>query len=803
MDASPPPTIPRLRISRFSPQSNNQVLTPVAGPSHNPDYLHADDDDEEDAESTPRMSASAIPDKQSPRTVGTPGLPADTPAARLRALLARVPNTQDSATPHASSSRRPAIPSSSEPDSDLEPPYSMVTASSIARESLKELFSRALREPGNTPRKGKQRRNSIDASEVEASPRVEEERAKYKGKRRSLSDEEAEKSKHIEPSERSFRSSSAASAFDALRQRLDGSASTMPTLPPEQLVMDMSMPPPNSSTDTAMPPAAPIDTSSETPPYATSTPMRTFQMSAHLHMQSNLLDQDSEMQNALQGMDSYETAPAPKHRHSTPSLKGSAGPSPRPQPQGPSPARPVSWSSHSKSHSIHNLPLVRRGSEDLDNSSSRASSSQSGADHKERQDEVVRERLHDRERGWNSPLPKSPAHPSKHDPSHRHSWGSPGNGHASPSHRLARKGSAASLASTDDGRSSRASSVASRRDHDERTKFLDEERAKEREREWNKPHPKLSRSSSSLSLNKSERLRTHSTPTRPDSAASYLSPNRLMLHRHASSNSLSSSSRPSSPASSISGHSVEVEIEHEIEHQRERNWNSPHPHWGNPLHHRRSLSPLPRSPAGSPTHSAARHATTTPRSRHNSTTQAPGISTSSKSVSTDKISRPKSPLLRSTVDNKPSPHPRPESPVAGPSLDKAESSSLAGYKSHFGWSFPQKRTPLPPLELDQDSPRKPLSRPSSRSSLSATPSHIPVRSPRKEASSSTSQSEKKRTHRRSITEFAESVGAIPPRIAVTSDASDELPPVPIVNGHGRDDFSSAKMNLSASPARLQ
>ncbi|KAI0644577.1 hypothetical protein C8Q79DRAFT_781572 [Trametes meyenii] len=398
MDASLS-SIPRLRISRFSPQSNSQALTPVAGPSHNSDFLHADDDDE-DAESTPRMNSTAIPDRQSPRNTTTPGLPADTPAARLRALLARVPNTPDSATPHASTSRMPALPSGSEPDSDFEPPYSSVTTSSVARESLKEIFSRALREPGNTPQKGKQRRNSIDASEVEASPRVEEERSKYRGKRRSLSDEEAEKSsecpfdagsasshcgvEHAESSERSFRSSSAASAFDALRQRLNGSTSVMPTIPSEQLVMDMSMPPPNSSMDTAMPPSAPADTS-ETPPYATSTPMRTFQMSAHLHMQSNLLDQDSEMRNALEGMDSYEIAPGPQTRQRTSSLKGPGGSSPRPQPHGPSPARPLSWSSHSKSHSIHNLPLVRRGSEDVNNStstpsSSRGSSSQSGAD---------------------------------------------------------------------------------------------------------------------------------------------------------------------------------------------------------------------------------------------------------------------------------------------------------------------------------------------------------------------------------------------------------------------------------------
>lgn len=193
MDASLPPTIPRLRISRFSPQANYETLTPVAGPSHNSELLHADDDDE-DAESTPRMPTSAIPDRQSPRAGASQGLPMDTPAARLRALLSRVPNTPDSATPHASSSRQPVLPPSSEPDSDFEPPYSTVTTSSVARESLKELFSRALRDPGNTPRKGKQRRNSIDASEVDSSPRVEEERAKYKWKRRSLSDEEAEKS---------------------------------------------------------------------------------------------------------------------------------------------------------------------------------------------------------------------------------------------------------------------------------------------------------------------------------------------------------------------------------------------------------------------------------------------------------------------------------------------------------------------------------------------------------------------------------------------------------------------------------
>ncbi|KAI0331187.1 hypothetical protein GY45DRAFT_651865 [Cubamyces sp. BRFM 1775] len=104
----------------------------------------------------------------------------------------------------------------------------------------------------------------------------------------------------------------------------------------------------------------------------------------------------------------------------------------------------------------------------------------------------------------------------------------------------------------------------------------------------------------------------------------------------------------------------------------------------------------------------------------------------------DPIPRPKSPLTHSTADNKPSPRARAGSSAKPPSPDKSESSH--GFKSRFGWSFPQKRVPLPPLELDEDSPRKPPPRPSSRSSLAAIPSHIPVRSPRKNGASQNSPS---------------------------------------------------------------
>ena len=70
-----------------------------------------------------------------------------------------------------------------------------LASTSVASQSLRELFSRVLRD-SDTP-KTPQRRNSIDASEVEDSPRLErvwKERSSYKGKRRSMSDEEAEKS---------------------------------------------------------------------------------------------------------------------------------------------------------------------------------------------------------------------------------------------------------------------------------------------------------------------------------------------------------------------------------------------------------------------------------------------------------------------------------------------------------------------------------------------------------------------------------------------------------------------------------
>ncbi|KAF8891719.1 hypothetical protein BD779DRAFT_143004 [Infundibulicybe gibba] len=231
--ATYPLPIPRLRLSRF-PQSSthDNQATPQAqaGPSRLPEVglntnLHPySDNDDEDDQPTPKMTASSIiPSLKNPGQ-------AETPATRLRALLNRVPNSGGSSkTPMPQKPAR-SPPPPSEFDSDYEQEEDPPEGPSIARESLRDIFSRALREPGDTPQKrgAQPRRNSIDTSEVEASPRVAKERAKNKGKRRSLSDEEIENASKSGKSESSVRSSSqAASTFDSLRERLANSASQL------------------------------------------------------------------------------------------------------------------------------------------------------------------------------------------------------------------------------------------------------------------------------------------------------------------------------------------------------------------------------------------------------------------------------------------------------------------------------------------------------------------------------------------------------------------------------------------------
>ena len=111
--------------------------------------------------------------------------------------------------------------------------------------------------------------------------------------------------------------------------------------------------------------------------------------------------------------------------------------------------------------------------------------------------------------------------------------------------------------------------------------------------------------------------------------------------------------------------------------------------------------------------------------------------------------------------------------------ENGSASNTPATGSRFGWQFPRRKKPLPPLEFDLHSPEghaRPLhsralsspsltpgSRPSSRVSGSVKASHIPVRSPHLSENNAGISSEVKK-HKRSTTELSAPVGGIPPQI---------------------------------------
>ncbi|KAH8108092.1 hypothetical protein BXZ70DRAFT_35830 [Cristinia sonorae] len=801
--------VPRLRLTRHHPRMKQDTSsTPIPGPSrlYTDDFLAVPDDDNDDSQSTPRLSnhAKLASEKNSPIHQTAPPLTADTPAARLRALLARVPNN----TPPASS-RTYRPPSPSDLESDFEPVESSSNTPSIARESLKELFSHALRDPGDTPQKGRRRRNSVDASPV-VDKTVERERAYNRGKRQSMSDEEAEKIAQIaRRGERSSRTSGAAATFDALRERLAQASSSSSSKPPtEDAVSSGSEVPMDVSEDTTTV-LKHFTGNVSIPPDATSTPMRSVQMPL-MQSQSNLLEQDSEMHRAMRELDSYdeESQSLQQRKLNFPPLREQKGHST-------SPARPLSWSSHSKSHSSHNLPLARRVSEEFESSSSRASSNMSASEFQDRRTEAEQERMHERERAWKFPS-KTPAAPGTPErPRHQHSHSSPS--HPSkpdtPAYSRSRRSSAASMQSFDDGNSSRASSTSSRSEYRSRMKEEEEEKNKERERLWNMPVHARARTTSSLSMN-SERSRTNSTPSRSGSAQGYLSPVHITqnhsLTRKLSITSLSGSSRPSSPS-----HPVEV-VKEVVQHIRERNWNSPHPNWK--ADRRRSISPLPDSPE--PAHSTPREvngshsrfplkprksfdalshshsphsspqAKPTPsRDKGKERARADSLTTSHSHKSPSTSASATRTLAAHRQSHAHSPTDRPKSPKPSHPPETAppppsSPSKIPNFKARFGWSFPHNQS-KPTSEADDAGPLVDNHQPPPRSpsplraiSLSRIPTSSSSHSVKSPENGQTVQ--RKKGHKRTSTEFGEAVGRVPPRIQVFEDG--ELEPVPIVGG---------------------
>ncbi len=126
------------------------------------------EDDDNDDQPTPKLSTLTA-------------LAAETPAARLRAILSRVPNNKPLLVPP----RSDLLDSDVDTADDDPQPTSHI---SFARETLRDMFMHAMREPGDTPQKDKTprpRRNSFD----ELDQRTRDRRS---GKRKSLSDEELE-----------------------------------------------------------------------------------------------------------------------------------------------------------------------------------------------------------------------------------------------------------------------------------------------------------------------------------------------------------------------------------------------------------------------------------------------------------------------------------------------------------------------------------------------------------------------------------------------------------------------------------
>ncbi|KAG1870100.1 hypothetical protein DFJ58DRAFT_653199 [Suillus subalutaceus] len=280
---------PRLRLNRHTPisrvqDSSDMDFTPVAVPSSARSQLNVVDD-EDDNQPTPRMPLrhiSSFSNNYGPNSEFGPSTssvaPSETPAARLRALLARSLDSPNGKSP-------PTRPSAQLSDSEdgagsVLSRFTPATPS-VTRDSLKDLFSRARREPGDTPQKSRPRRNSFDTSEMDITPVVDREREQHKGKRKSLSDDEVDKPR----SESSFRSSHAAT-FDTLRARLIVSVTSQPSETGSLLADEPRLEGHANvnSTTTLLPP---LDSTWSSPPRSASSHQRTFQLPSQLASHSS------------------------------------------------------------------------------------------------------------------------------------------------------------------------------------------------------------------------------------------------------------------------------------------------------------------------------------------------------------------------------------------------------------------------------------------------------------------------------------------------------------------------------------
>jgi len=180
-------TTPRLRVPRKASSYNDRsrsstTTTDFAGPSRLPEISQLVDVDLHDMARSETSEQPTVTSKVStPSTVTR----AENPAAVLRALLSRLPNEKRSPTPSQTPDQYP-----SERESDYDMSEHASATPSMAQEIVKDIFSKARRDPDGSPLKARPRRNSVDTSEVESSRLAQYDRTIEKGKTRSLSDDD-------------------------------------------------------------------------------------------------------------------------------------------------------------------------------------------------------------------------------------------------------------------------------------------------------------------------------------------------------------------------------------------------------------------------------------------------------------------------------------------------------------------------------------------------------------------------------------------------------------------------------------
>ncbi|KIM45128.1 hypothetical protein M413DRAFT_331464 [Hebeloma cylindrosporum] len=287
-----PVITPRLRMTRapLYYDRNSQIASTshTGGPSRLTEFSQLVDVDLNDME----LPGSSDPSNHSNLSTPSTATRSEKPAAVLRALLSRLPADHRSLTPSQSLPQQ--YPSERESDYETSEPANATP--SMAQESLKDIFFKARRDPGNTPQKIRARRNSVSTSEVDASFSVEEERPDSKGKRRSVSDDEAE---HLDKSfnrrTTRFKPSPQPVTMEFLRERFsDSQISHMP---------ENSSPSIHNSSNVTATLWRDLNSSHATPPAATSTPQQSLRMSINSQFQSNLLDHDTEMRHAIEDLD--------------------------------------------------------------------------------------------------------------------------------------------------------------------------------------------------------------------------------------------------------------------------------------------------------------------------------------------------------------------------------------------------------------------------------------------------------------------------------------------------------------------